>query len=511
MASITCFGDAALNGYIASDSYFSTNATSSLGNTARLIQTQNAFNPGTGLDASGQGQVIGEYRYGTNPPGSSDGRYIVFQGFDRFDTTLPASVSSIDSWGHQVYIFNNYSAGFDNAFSARCRVFDWGASRTVADWRERAAVVQLPLVGSFASTAVATTGYKSFTENGTNGRTRINMGGYTYYFYHSSSMEDASPALPKDSQFDGTAKTNYFSWRGAQNAGTSQDPFIVLDYTAPASSGGKPVRLRPSTSRKFGGSAVSGGGSAAGGTRTKSTGGNTVTDTGTHLIHTFTASGTFTLLENVTGDVLIVGGGAGGGGGISGGARGGGGGAGGMHNPENTAGMSGRALHAGVYSVVVGAGGIGANFSHAGQGGDSSFDNVTALGGGRGAGAGPSTSTAGGSGGGGMTGVGGASAGSAGQGSSGGAASGNDGGGGGGASAAGVAGNNAGGGAGRSSSISGSAVTYARGGNGGSGGGAGAAGAANTGNGGQGGGSTSGAGQASGAGGSGIVIIKVPK
>ena len=220
---------------------------------------------------------------------------------------------------------------------------------------------------------------------------------------------------------------------------------------------------------------------------------------------------------------LVVAGGGGGGVYI-----GGGGGSGGLLSGSNVLMIPGS-----TYTITIGAGGSGgASYSVAGgQGSNSVFGSIaTAIGGGGGAGGGTTPATSGGSGGGA---AGGAAAGSGtvGQGNNGGPAANGGGSGGGGSGAAGGSptsyGASAPGGNGTSSSISGSAVTYAGGGGGGSysgyggggaggsgGGGAGSngatavsatAGTANTGGGGGGTGYISG--YPGGSGGSGVVII----
>jgi hypothetical protein len=246
---------------------------------------------------------------------------------------------------------------------------------------------------------------------------------------------------------------------------------------------------------------------------------------------TFTASGTLTVDTAGLADILVVGGGA------SGGVTyGGGGGAGGMLE------VTGAYLPVGTLTVVVGAGGPAAPGSYSAgdttsigaNGNGSRLGSYFAIGGGGGGsylnGAGTaSDGNVGGSGGGGGTtpnGTGGS--GTSGQGNAGGSGTSPTGGGGGGAGA--VGGNATGsiagaGGNGSSSSITGSAVTYAGGGGGGGstaaaggtgGGGAGSntntaatSGTANTGGGGGGGGYSGAPGGDSGAGGSGIVIVRV--
>jgi hypothetical protein len=232
--------------------------------------------------------------------------------------------------------------------------------------------------------------------------------------------------------------------------------------------------------------------------------GGTVTTAGGYTIHTFTSSGTFTVLQGVAlCDVLVVAG-AGGGARLDGNGSGGGG-AGGLLEGS-------LSLFAGAYTVTVGAGGAAGASSGANgaTGNNSVFGSATANGGGGGgAGAGlnggsgggggqnsaPGTATQGTSGG--LTGFG--NAGGTGVGFGG------NGGGGGGAGGAGQSGGSpSAGGVGRSNSYSGSAVTYSAGGAGQLAlGVAASSGAANTGNGG-------GAGYAASAGngGSGIVIIR---
>ena len=278
--------------------------------------------------------------------------------------------------------------------------------------------------------------------------------------------------------------------------------------------------------------------------------GGTVTTDGTYFYHTFTSSGVFAPLTNLTADYLIVAGGAGGGA-----ESAGGGGAGGLRCTVGATGGGGTLetaipLTAQNYIVTVGAGGSGGALVagtalNANSGSNSVFATITSIGGGYG-GTGSGTSgmvagVTGGSGGGGSRGFNAAGSGTANQGYAGGiggnaSSTGAAGGGGGGAGAVGAnAGTTAGvgpggaGGNGVTTTISGSSVTYAGGGGGGvydgtagaggtGGGGAGSrtdasqatSGTANTGGGGGGGGLFLG-GQTrvtGGNGGSGIVIIR---
>jgi len=203
--------------------------------------------------------------------------------------------------------------------------------------------------------------------------------------------------------------------------------------------------------------------------------GGTITESGGYRIHTFTSSGTFTALATGNVDVLVVAGGGGGGG-----NHGGGGGAGGLVQ------CTGKSIPPIIYSVVIGAGGIGRLNGDTGatNGVNSTFSDITAIGGGCGGAYINTISPAvGGSGAGGTSVVGGTSGAVANQGNSGGGTGyGNTGGdsntgnvdwpgaGGGGAGGAGgdatSTGYGGGGGGGLDISISGSSTYYAGGGGG---------------------------------------------
>ena len=250
--------------------------------------------------------------------------------------------------------------------------------------------------------------------------------------------------------------------------------------------------------------------------------GGSVSTSGPWTIHTFSSNATFNPGCGRTVEYLIV---AGGGGGSDGNAGGGGGGAGGFVEGSIL-------LSPGNYSVVVGNGGAGSTIQDGvGQnGGNSSFANIVAFGGGRGGGYVSPNGANGGSGGGGGGPQGPGQGGNAtqtspqggnGYGFAGAPYAAGDGGGGGGA---GGAATNRNGGPGRASTITGSSVAYGGGGGGarylgsaglgGSGGGGnggyypgngnGQNGQANTG----GGGGGSGDGPIGGNGGSGIVVVR---
>ena len=109
----------------------------------------------------------------------------------------------------------------------------------------------------------------------------------------------------------------------------------------------------------------------------KASGGNRIDNDGTYWYHTFLSTGAFVPQTGLTCDVLVVAGGG------SGGANsgGGGGGAGGLIYQTS------RSIVTGNYNVVIGAGGASVtNDSGNGNvGGDTTFDSLTAKGGGFGA------------------------------------------------------------------------------------------------------------------------------
>ena len=124
-------------------------------------------------------------------------------------------------------------------------------------------------------------------------------------------------------------------------------------------------------------------------------GGNEVYETKRRRIHVFTQSGTFNVDHSGLVDILLVGGGGAGGTSVGGGGGGGG-----------VVWKKGVALAIGAYDVIVGAGGIPANYvddlstPNGTNGGDSSFGEIVAYGGGAGASWAKKSGNMGGSGGG---------------------------------------------------------------------------------------------------------------
>jgi hypothetical protein len=275
----------------------------------------------------------------------------------------------------------------------------------------------------------------------------------------------------------------------------------------------------------------------------KATGGDLVYTDNTYWYHVFKNSGIFDVRQALTADYLVVAGGGSGGREDYQTGLGGGGGAGGLRSTVSPTGGGGSAestlsLTTQPYIVTVGAGGASRTTGFVGNNGsNSTFSTITSTGGGGGAGGNTTTTLAGQAGGSGGGGQGtspyntGGAASPSGQGYPGGNSIGGQGGGSGGGGGAGEAGNTNGGaqgGDGVANSISGASVTYAGGGGGagyaaaalgGAGGGgtgsyytstAATNGTLNTGGGGGGGANNNPAPDTrrSGAGGSGIVIVR---
>jgi hypothetical protein len=267
----------------------------------------------------------------------------------------------------------------------------------------------------------------------------------------------------------------------------------------------------------------------------KATGG-VISQDANYTYHTFTSSGTFTTLQSLTVDYLVVAGGGSGGGEPSSRYSGGGGGAGGLRCTVTATGGGGSlesplSLTSGTgYTVTIGAGGTGTK-SRGSSGNNSVFASITSVGGGAGGSADDGNNPSGLSGGsgGGIGGYGGTyGAGTSGQGYSGGvngyAGSGGGGAGGVGGDAASISGATQVGGVGVQTLINGTLTYYAGGGGGapnsgsaagglggggaGQGTGNGTAGTPNTGGGGGGATQDYVGGVYGGNGGSGIVIVR---
>lgn len=253
--------------------------------------------------------------------------------------------------------------------------------------------------GNYALTSVVGNGSSSANSQGTN----LSPNWIGYQVGCQTALGKTMSTIKLLSYANSHAPKTYFAKNG--NIGTPtytgvEDIVGLWNNTAPITS----ITLRNNTGGTFYNFAVGStfsiyGIKAVGGdTAVKATGG-IVTEDSTYFYHTFKGSSTFTPLQSLTVDYLIVAGGGGGGDG-DGGRGGGGGGAGGLRSsvsptgggvsPESTFSLT----SATPYSVIVGAG--GANNTN---GNNSIFNNTTATAGGRGGTAG-GAGAAGGSGGG---------------------------------------------------------------------------------------------------------------
>ena len=168
--------------------------------------------------------------------------------------------------------------------------------------------------------------------------------------------------------------TTYKNWLGRAN---SADSMVYTHISLWRNTNAiNTILLYPSNSKNFlAGSTFSLYGIAATNTA-KATGGTISYGADGYTYHTFLSTGTFTPLQSLTADCLVV---AGGGGGGSDSA--GGGGAGGYRS------STGISLTSTPYSVTVGSGGTGstnASVSAGGSGTDSVFSTITSAGGGGG-------------------------------------------------------------------------------------------------------------------------------
>ena len=185
--------------------------------------------------------------------------------------------------------------------------------------------------------------------------------GYVYGLKLVASNAGGSATFTATSQYnsDATAAFSSFSWANGIGTLTAQPTW---NWTV--SSSGSPVSVPDTLTYQLYKDVALGG---------------TVTDANGYRTHTFTSSGTFTVLSALTASSLVVGGG--GGGGFTNCA--GGGGAGGAVLTTSSS------LASGSFSVVVGNGGAGgiyasSVYSPAASGGNSSFNGVTGIGGGYG-------------------------------------------------------------------------------------------------------------------------------
>ncbi len=434
--------------------------------------------------------------------------YWIESGCNTSETKIWTKVPSLPDGGKTIYMYYGNPTAISNALTWSGNTYMYADTTCPSGWTRASDLDGKFLYGSSTygttggsnshahtdaiatSSSISTTNIAGSTSAGTNGTTTS----HTHTSLRATILSNASVQPPyKDailcyrntflisqgliSMFDVDTPTGWTRF-------SALDDVLPKANTTYGTTGGAATHTHTTTTNVVTGTSAE---TQATITTPLSATGGTITTSGGYTIHKFTSSGTFTATGSGNIDYLVVG--AGGAGSKGDNLSGGGGGGGGVLHSENVAFASGS------YSIVVGAS----------SGLNSSFNGLTAIGGGYGWGA------SGGSGGGGGASWGGGGTGTAGQGYNGGAANRYAGGGGGGAGGPGVAAptswEGGAGGPGFTSSITGSPITYAIGGRG-----AndavynGSAGAANTGNGGGGGGSQGNPA----AGGSGIIIIRYP-
>lgn len=193
MATLTVYADSA-DGQI-----YSTDATYS---TART---------GAGLAASGVGTVL--------TVGQQTGYYL-YESFVSFDTSSIVDTATVTAADLSLVVAGS---GLNTNFTCEARLKNWGAGVTTADWVAGGSLSALTRVATKTSASGATTGTRySFTEDGTNFVNNVSLTGTTYLI------------LVSDRLVAGNAPTNneYISWKSSETAGTTDDPKLVVTYTA---------------------------------------------------------------------------------------------------------------------------------------------------------------------------------------------------------------------------------------------------------------------------------------
>lgn len=168
---------------------------------------------GTGVGASPAPVVgyVGQYIIGGTT-------YVVNLGYLKFDTSSIPDDAEITSVTLSCYGYNDLST---TDFTVEARLHDWGASLTSADWIAGSALSGKTLLASRSSSGWNTSGYNTFTENGSNFRNNINKTGTTYIVLCSAEHTAQSP--PTNDEYIGL----YFS----DETGTSKDPKLEITYS----------------------------------------------------------------------------------------------------------------------------------------------------------------------------------------------------------------------------------------------------------------------------------------
>lgn len=149
------------------------------------------------------------------------GLYDVYQTFLSFDTS---SIPDGDTIATVALELNRTGlTAADGAASIEVRPYDWGAAIDTSDFRSMAQLNALTLLATSPSSDWGTSGYKAFTENGSNFRSAINKTGTTYLVLnHSFQTANTTPT-----------GVNLFSFNAADASGTTIDPKITITHESP--------------------------------------------------------------------------------------------------------------------------------------------------------------------------------------------------------------------------------------------------------------------------------------
>ena len=208
MATLTVYSDAADGEVYWHDATYS-NARSGSG-TSQVLDGTNNFSPG-------QFESGGEFWCG--------------QAFVSFDTSPLGAGATVS--GAVLSLYDNSDFVADNAFTMEARLQDWGTSVADSDFVAGGSLSGLTLLGSKTSASRSAAAYNDFSDTAM--AANVNKTGSTRMIVCSSRQTGNN--APSSGQFE------YWSFFSAGQAGTTNDPKLVITYTLP----GQP------TSKRFGG------------------------------------------------------------------------------------------------------------------------------------------------------------------------------------------------------------------------------------------------------------------
>ena len=143
------------------------------------------------------------------------------EGFCGFDTSSIPDTNTISQADLSLWLLTDGSA---TDFTVQVRPKTWTPTLATADWVSGADLGALTLLATLASSGIGATGaYKTFTENGTNLQSAISLTGNSEFILNSDRHEA------------GTIPTafEYLIFQDANNAGTTQDPKLVVTHAPP--------------------------------------------------------------------------------------------------------------------------------------------------------------------------------------------------------------------------------------------------------------------------------------